>query len=139
MNFTNKRKPFILLFSACILLTLLFSFITGIFLLFFLWVSYSLVTIFVVQPDNNHVPYLVPEHAKLVVNINGQEAFEELLQHLLLEGKGDEFIRKIKELARGNRFEKEYGINWARPVSYFESTSNAVKRKFSFEYFKKSF
>lgn len=104
------------------LLTLLFSFITGIFLLFFLWVSYSLVTIFVVQPDNNHVPYLVPEHAKLVVNINGQEAFEELLQHLLLEGKGDEFIRKIKELARGNRFEKEYGINWARPVSYFEST-----------------
>lgn len=103
------------------LLATLSSFITGIFLLFFLWVSYSLVTVFIGQSTDNDAPYMVPENAALVVNINGQKEFENLLLNILIEGKGDELIRKVKKLTRNERFEKEYGINWSQPVSYFES------------------
>ena len=111
------------------LLTVLFSCITGIFLLFFLWVSYSLVAIFLAQSNDNSIPYMVPENASLVVNINGQEELENLLFHVLLEGKGDELIRKAQELARTDHFEKEYGINWSQPVSYFESMHHGKRVK----------
>lgn len=99
------------------------SFVIGIFLLLFLWLAYLLFSVFYVQ-SNTTSPYTVPENAEMLIEVNGNDVFQDVLFEVLIKGNGDEVVEELKSISRKGSDRKQYGVNWTKPVSYFRAKYN---------------
>src|SRR5690606_20711281 len=88
----------------------------------FLWLICLLFSLYALQPRNIASVYTAPENAEVIVNIDGRDVLKRLLTDVLLEGKGDDLFNTVKTLPEQSSPEKQYGINWAQPVTYFQAT-----------------
>jgi len=70
--------------------------------------------------DINEV-YNLPEQTELVVELNLKNIDSRLIDEVLVGGEGDYLIKYLKEHIQSSKFEKEFGINWFRPVTYFQT------------------
>lgn len=93
-------------------------------LLVFLWLICLLFSLYALQPRNIASVYTAPENAEVIVNIDGRDVLKRLLTDVLLEGKGDDLFNTVKTLPEQSSPEKQYGINWAQPVTYFKAKHN---------------
>jgi hypothetical protein len=97
------------------------SLLSGVFLLTILWVFYLLFSLYTSQKNNPVSAYSVPENAEFVVKVDGREVFQQLLLSTFLEGKSDNIIQKLKEIAKKpSSSTKTFGINWTQPITYFK-------------------
>ncbi len=93
-------------------------------LLVFLWLICLLFSLYALQPRHVSSVYTAPENAEVIVNMDGRDVLKTLLTDVLLEGKGDDLFNRIKTLPERASPEKQYGINWAQPVTYFKAKHN---------------
>lgn len=99
----------------------IFSLLTGVFLLFFLWGIYFLFSLSFIKSDLLSSPYFIPENAELIVEVNGGNVVKDVLFGVLIEGKGGKIPDKIRELSKKDSGQKQYGINWVQPFIYFKA------------------
>lgn len=87
----------------------------------FLWCAYLLFSLYSIRPGVPHSAYVIPEDAEIVVKVDGNKVFQDVLLGVFLEGKGDQLFQKIKTLSKKTTSQKQYGINWTQPVTYFKA------------------
>lgn len=100
------------------------SVIAGAVLLLSFWLTYIIFSLYSLQPENTESVYSAPENAEVIVHLDGRAVLKNILIEVLFEGKGDAIYQKIRTLPRSSASQKQYGINWAQPVTYFRTTYN---------------
>lgn len=86
----------------------------------FLWILLLIYTFYTKQSEDYQAYFRVPKNARTSIEFQSNKILKHVLKKIFLNGEGEQIIQELKE-SEGNISQPNYGINWLKSISYFES------------------
>ncbi|MCO5261116.1 MAG: hypothetical protein M9916_13335 [Crocinitomicaceae bacterium] len=98
------------------------SLLSGIVLLLILWGLYISLFLYSFQSKAPKQHYFAPNDAEIVLEFDGRDVLFNFLNNTFVKGKGNEIVHLLKKVSKEEGKQKDFGINWLQPITYFKTT-----------------